>query len=134
MGVYIFVLAAAIAVFGILIFYKRNVELIKEDPSNTPEAHKNFFIGAAISESIPLILVIMGIVNLEQVPMEEIYFPAIIVVFLMVFSLFFIFLQRAVGTDEESKPRVTTFSLIAVAVTNAIPFIALLFLFMSTQA
>ena len=133
MGVYIFVIAAAVAVFGILMMYKKNVERLKENPSQVAEVHKNFFIGTAVIEALPIVLLILGFVNVEPVPMEQIYLPAIIVIMLIAFSVFFIFLQRAVGTDEDSKQVVTSFSMIAVMMSNAIPIIALVFLFLSAQ-
>ena len=133
MGLYIFVLAAALAVFGILFFFKRNVERIKEDPSQYPEAQKNFFIGTAISEALPIVLLVLGFANQPKAPLEEIYLPLVIVGFLLIFSIFFIFLQRAVGVDEDSKPFVTNFSLIAVTVSVSIPIIAIVFLFLSVQ-
>ena len=134
MGVYIFVIAAALAVFGILMMYKKNVERLKEDPSQIGEAHRSFFIGTAVIEALPIVLLILGLVNLEPVPMEDIYLPAIIIVLLAAFSVFFIFLQRAVGTDEESKQAVNNFSMIAIMMSNAIPIIALVFLFLSVQS
>lgn len=134
MGLYIFVLAAALAVFGILIMYKKNVERLKEDPSQVGEVHKSFFMSTAVIEALPIVLLILGIVNVEPVPMEDIYLPAIIIVMLAAFSIFFIFLQRAVGTDEDSKPVVNNFSMIAIMMSNAIPIIALVFLFMSVQS
>jgi F0F1-type ATP synthase membrane subunit c/vacuolar-type H+-ATPase subunit K len=133
MGLYIFVIAAAIAVIGILLIFKRQVEQIKEDPSRVGVAQQNFFIGTAIIEIVPILLLIYGIVNLETVPVEEIYVPVVIVALLMVFSVFFILLQRAVDVDEESKQPVTTFSFVAIAMANAIPLIAIVFLFMAGQ-
>lgn len=133
MGLSLYVLAAAIAVFGILMFYKRNVERIKEDPEQVAEAQKNFFIGAAISESLPIVLLILGLVNQDPVRMQDIYLPGLFIVGLMAFSVFFIFLQRAVGTDEASKQAVTNFSLVALMVTNAIPIVAIVFLIISVQ-
>lgn len=130
---YIYVLAAAIAVFGILIFFKRNVELIKEDPNQVQEAQKNFFIGTAISESLPIVLLILGFVNQEPVTMDEITLPLIIVAGLIAFAVFFIFLQRAVGVDEENKQAVMNFSMIAVALSCAIPIVAIVFMFLSLQ-
>ena len=132
MGLYIYVLAAAIAVFGILIVFKINVEKIKENPDQREKAQQNFFIGAAISESLPIILLIFGIISMETATsMEELYLPAIIIIMLMAFAVFFIFLQRTVGVDAKSKEVIKIFSFIGIAMANAVPIIALMFLFMA---
>ena len=132
MGLYIYVLAAAIAVFGILIAFKINVEKIKENPDQREKAQQNFFIGVAISESIPIILLIFGFINMETASsMEEIYLPVILVIMLMAFAIFFVFLQRSVGVEAKSKEVIKVFSFIGIAMANAIPIIALVFLFMA---
>lgn len=134
MGLYIYVAAAAIAVFGITFVFKSNVEKIKADPEQAPKAQTNFFIGAAISETLPIILLVLGLINQETAgSMEDIYFPAILIIMLMAFAVFFIMLQRSVGVPEDSKNIVDTFSFIAIAMANAIPIAALVFLFLSVQ-
>lgn len=134
MGLYIYVAAAAIAVFAIVFVFKLNVEKIKENPEQAPKAMTHFFIGAAISETLPIILLVLGLINLEPVhSIEEIYFPGILIIMFMAFAMFFILLQRAVGSHEDSKAAVNNFSFIAIAMANAIPIAALVFLFISVQ-
>lgn len=132
MGLYIYVAAAALAVIGILSVYKINIEKIKKDPEEAAKIQQNFFIGVAISEALPIVLLIIGMMNMQPVQsMEELYFPVIITAALMIYAVFFIFLHRNAGTDDDAKAAVRPFSYVALAVTMSIPVIALVFIFMA---
>lgn len=132
MDLYLYVIAAAMAVLAILFFYKMNVEKIKETPEKVGKAHTNFFMGAAMSEAIPIILIIFAYTSIEPVQaVEGLIIPGIFIVLIMLFSVFFIFLQRSVGVPEESKSAVNQFSMIAIAMANAVPIVAIVFLFLS---
>ncbi|WP_026909362.1 hypothetical protein [Paucisalibacillus globulus] len=123
---YYFALAAILAVIPILLIFKVNIEKIKENPSDVGSAQTKFFIGVAIAEVIPIILIVLGLMDLTPASsIEELYIPGLIVILCMVFAPFFILLQRSVGVPEEAKQKVTTFSMIAWAMVNAIPFISI---------
>lgn len=122
---YIFVLAAFIAVTGILIVFKINVEKIKENPETIQIAQRNLFIGSAISETIPIILIVYGFATVETV--ENISVPFMLVILILAFSLFFIFLQSKVDVDENNRGPVQQFSRISMALVSAIPIIAIVF-------
>lgn len=128
---YLFAIAAILACVSILLVFKINIEKLKENPENTADIHTKFFIGVAIAEVIPMILVIFGLMDLTPAAsIEELYIPGIIVIFALVFSPLFIFLQRFAGVPENAKQTVMTFSLIGIALANAIPLIALVGLFL----
>ncbi|WP_067728603.1 hypothetical protein [Oceanobacillus damuensis] len=129
MFAYVLAAAAAIAVIGIIIFFKINMDRIKENPDQVAKAQTNFFIGAAISESIPIIMIFFALINAEPVPVEDLYVPASIVIMLMVIAAFFIFLQRKVDVEDSQKQSITTFSFIVLGLVNAIPIIALVLMF-----
>ncbi|WP_010648290.1 hypothetical protein [Oceanobacillus massiliensis] len=133
MAPYIFAAAAVIAVIGIIIVFKINLDKIKENPNLMEKAQTNFFIGVAISESLPLILIIYAFINIQEepVPVDELYIPALIVIMMMVFAAFFIFLQQKVDVEEGQKQQVISFSMIALALANSIPIIALVMMFMN---
>ncbi|WP_337017457.1 hypothetical protein [Oceanobacillus massiliensis] len=133
MAPYIFAAAAVIAVIGIIIVFKINLDKIKENPDLMEKAQTNFFIGVAISESLPLILIIYAFINIQEepVPVDELYIPALIVIMMMVFATFFIFLQQKVDVEEGQKQQVISFSMIALALANSIPIIALVMMFMN---
>ncbi|GAB3789550.1 hypothetical protein [Virgibacillus kimchii] len=123
---YLFVAAAALAVIPILILYKINVEKLKKDPEARGKVQTNFMIGVAVSEVIPIILIIYGFVNMESVAnMAELYIPGLIVLFIMSFAISFIFLQKKVDVRPETKTLVHSFSMVSIPLSTAIPLISL---------
>lgn len=130
MGPYIFVIATIIAIVPILIISKIAMDRIKESPEQREKIYSQFFIGIALSETIPIILIIYGFANLSAVAnIEELYTPGLIIILFTIVAAIFIFLQRAVDVTEEIKGMVSTFSLIALAMTTAIPIISIVALF-----
>lgn len=131
MSPYIFTIAAALAVIGIISVFKINVNKIKENPEQLEKAQTSLFIGTAVSESFPLIMIVFALINATQVPIDELYIPALLIIFMMVFATFFIFLQGKVDVEEDQKAVVTRFSMITIALVNAIPIVALVLMFMN---
>ncbi|WP_010099224.1 hypothetical protein [Ornithinibacillus scapharcae] len=128
---YYFAFAAILAVISILLVFKKNVDKLKENPEEYGNIQTKFFIGVAIAETIPLILIVFGLMNASPASsMEDLYIPGAIVIFSMIFAAFFIFLQRSVGVPEESKQKVTHFSMLVLMLINAIPIVSLVGLFM----
>ncbi|NBJ68797.1 hypothetical protein [Roseburia sp. 1XD42-34] len=128
---YVFVAAAALAMLPILVLFKMNVEKLKQDPSLQTKVQTNMMIGVAISEFLPILLIIYGFSQMELVTdVSDLYTPATILIFLVVFTVFFIFLQNKVDVPEEAKSIVKQFSFISIALILAIPIIAFVAFFM----
>ncbi|WP_156290911.1 hypothetical protein [Oceanobacillus salinisoli] len=128
---YIPVVAAVIAVAGILFAFKSNIDKIKQEPDKLEKYQTKLFIGAAISEAIPIILIIYGFSAMETVALlTELYVPMTIVIALIVFSMIYIFLQTRLDVDEELKPAIRSFGIIGLGLVNAIPIISLVMLFL----
>ncbi|MGP4063897.1 hypothetical protein ACTWPF_03175 [Oceanobacillus sp. M65] len=131
MVAYYFVAAAVLAALPILTLYKVLVGKLKEEPSAQASIQQKFFIGVALSETIPLLLIVFGYINITPVnSVEELYIPGLIVLFIMAYAVFFIFLQRNVDVTPEAKPIVQSFTLISLALALGVPIIALVSLFM----
>lgn len=131
MGPYIFVLAAVLAIIPILIIFKITMERIKEDPTQRTKAQTHFFIGTALSETIPIILIIYGFSNITTVSnIDEVYLPGIIILLMVGFATLFIFLQRTIDVEENTKEVVNAFAMMGLGITNAIPIMAIVGLFM----
>jgi F0F1-type ATP synthase membrane subunit c/vacuolar-type H+-ATPase subunit K len=131
MVAYYFVAAAVLAALPILTLYKVLVGKLKEEPTAQASIQQKFFIGVALSETIPLLLIVFGYINLTPVnSVEELYIPGLIVLFIMAYAVFFIFLQRNVDVTPEAKPIVQSFTLISLALALGVPIIALVSLFM----
>ncbi|AXI10593.1 hypothetical protein CV093_18790 [Oceanobacillus sp. 143] len=130
MGIYLFVVAAILAAISISVLFKINIGKIKEQPEQTSKIQTNFFIGVAISEAIPIVLLIFGLINTETVSSnQQLFVPAIIIILTIIYASFFLFLQSKVDVVEENKASVTSFTAIGMAMVNAIPIIALVLLF-----
>lgn len=130
MSPYIFVIATVLAIIPILIIFKVSMERIKEDPNNRAKAQIQFFIGAALSEVVPLILFVYGFSNISPVQtVNELYLPGIIILLAMGFATFFIFLQRMIDVDEELKDVANIFAMIGLSIASAIPIVSIVALF-----
>lgn len=131
MGPYIFVIATIVAVLPILFIFKITVERVKENPNLKEKALIQFFIWVAIIETVPILLIVFGMMNLESVPrMEELYMPGIIIILTAGFAALFIFLQRTFDVEEELKEFMNTSAMICLALANAIPLISIVALFL----
>ncbi|GAB3065844.1 hypothetical protein [Virgibacillus ainsalahensis] len=130
MAAYLFAAAAVLAVIPILVVFKVNLQKIKEDPSKKEAVQTRFFIGVALSETIPIILIMLAFIQMNPVTsISELYIPGLIVIFMMAYGLFFINLQKRIDVPSEAKQYVQTFAAIAMALCNSIPIIALVGLF-----
>lgn len=128
---YIFVLAAVLAAIPILILFKVNLEKLKENPEARGKVQNNFMVGIAVSEIIPILLIIYGFVNMEQAAgMEELYIPGLIILFVMAFSIGFIFLQKNIDVVPEIKSLINSFAMVSMPLTIAVPMISFIALFL----
>lgn len=126
MNPYIFVIATVLAIVPLLIIFKVSIERIKEEPTHAGKAQQHFMIGAALSEIIPIIIIIYGFANITSVEaINELYLPGIIVLLLTSVSGFFIFLQSLVDVKEETKQVVTSFTMISLALMTSIPIVSI---------
>lgn len=131
MMAYIFVVAAVLAVIPILFLFKKNVERLKEDPTQVNKVQTNFMIGVAVSEVIPLLLMVYGFIALSPVEdVSELYIPGFIILLFMGMAVFFINSQRRVDVEDHAKNTVNSFATISIALVNAIPIMALVGIFM----
>lgn len=131
MGPYIFVIATILAILPILIIFKVSMERIKEDPAQAEKAQINFIIGTALSEIIPIILVVYGFANIEPVTnIKELYMPGIIVLLTIGVSIFFMLLQRVIDVDEEIKNVIQIFTMIGIAFASSLPIMSIVAFFM----
>ncbi|MCJ0929601.1 hypothetical protein GLV94_07085 [Virgibacillus halodenitrificans] len=128
---YIFVAAAVLAVIPILILYKIHSSKLKEDPSLRDKVQTKFMIGIAISEAIPMILIVYGFINLEPVQtISALFIPFLIVLFLMAYAAFFILVNKRIDVTPESEETVNAFAMVSLPLSMSMPLIALVSLFL----
>lgn len=118
--------AVIIAVLGIAVNFKIHIEKLKEDPSRSGSIQSKFFIGVALVEAIPIILVVIGFTKLTTVSsFNEILLPGIITIITALFGILFVFLQSKVDVTKASKGVINTFTYIGIMLIMAFPIIAI---------
>lgn len=128
---YVFIIASIIAIFSILTIFKIQLKKLKADPDNMQKIQLTFFIGIAIAELIPVVLLFYGIMNITPVAaLSELYVPTFIILAAMALGSFFVYLQTKADVSEDAKSLVTSFAFVANAVAMSIPIISLVGLFM----
>lgn len=131
MSPYIFVLATVIALIPLLIIFKVFIDKLKENPEAREKITVRFIIGAALSEVIPILLIIYAFVQKQTVQgFDEILMPILIILLLVGVAIFFIFLQKKIGVSKDSKKAVSHFISLVILFINTIPLLALVGLFM----
>lgn len=123
---YLFVAASAIAVLAVSFILKWNMDKIKYDPRTIEKAQINLMLGTGVAEVIPIILVVIGMVKLEQgASINDLMTPIIIILLLMGFAVIFSFLQMRVGTPEKIKGRIQVLGFVGLGLALPIPIVSL---------
>lgn len=138
---WLFVLAAAIAVIGIVIAFKQLAASLEEKIFNKERSGQepfqkdlsSFFIKVAIIEAIPIILIVLGFINIETLPdgrdPSDLTIPLFLVIFSFIFGVLNIFLTRGrlladQNIEGESKAFINTVIFVGIGMVSAIPIIA----------
>lgn len=128
---YYFVIATVLAVLPIAFIYKITLERLIDKPDSSDTLQMDFFKWVAIAEILPIIFAIIGFMNLEPVgTMNELIFPGLLVVVLMMFGIAFIVMQRFAGIPDDLKMIINTLTMIGVMLINSIPLISIVALFL----
>lgn len=140
---YLFVIAAVIAVTGIISAYKKAHNAILEGEGDTTKIQSKFLLHVAIIEALPIILLIIGFIFAEgqTFTMEDIYIPLAIVIGLFIFNAFIVFsqisqvkhLRQLKQIEEHTLNAARGISFIAIALSNAVPIISLVFMILITS-
>ncbi|WP_100009931.1 hypothetical protein [Lentibacillus sediminis] len=127
---YIFVIAAWLAALPTLVLFKKYLDQLKKDPSQSQAVLQKFSIGASVSEIIPIILLVYGFTQVQAVQdASELFIPGILILLLLVLIVIFIFMQRMVDVEPEAKQNVGNFANMALGLSCAIPIACLVALF-----
>jgi len=123
---YIFVAASVISVFAIIFVIKWSLDKIKRNPDvNIEKVQQNMFIGVALAESIPIILVVVGLTTLAPAyELNELLTPLGIVILLAAFAIFFIKLQTTIGVPEKLKGRIQLIGFIGIGLVIPVPMVS----------
>ncbi|WP_404330126.1 hypothetical protein [Mesobacillus maritimus] len=135
---WLFVLAAIIAVFGILAAFKNLMAYVKQKIEANEEISMQslqkkqgqFFVKVALSESVPLILIVFGFISMDSSKDQHIFIPLLLVLAVLIFALFQVvnIRRNTLGfgeTSTELKNIVNTLCFLGGALMSAIPIISI---------
>lgn len=125
MAPYVFMLATVINVVPIVFLFKVLINRLKEDTSLKNSIMTKFFIGVAMIEVIPILLIVYGMMDQEKYPMSEMVVPGAVVLLMMGLAGIAILLQRRIDVPAEAKETVNTFTFVALALAMSIPIISI---------
>jgi F0F1-type ATP synthase membrane subunit c/vacuolar-type H+-ATPase subunit K len=141
--VWLFVIAAIIAVFGIIFGFKVMIAGIESKLENKiplnqqtlqPELTR-FFITIGIVETIPIILLVLGFSQLDtlynQQPGDKIMIPFSIVIITILFGIINVVITRSRLFNEneltnESRNLINTIAFIGIGMVSAVPSISII--------
>ncbi|SEM20031.1 hypothetical protein SAMN05192533_101391 [Mesobacillus persicus] len=143
---WLFVLAAVIAVLGILAAFKNFMGKVQQkfesekslNMQSLQKEQMQFFFKVALVEAIPILMIVYGFMLIDPTQEQSIAFPIILILAVLGFALLQVLnIRRAVlGYEEppkELKTIVHTLLFIGIALMSAIPILSIVALLTMTQ-
>ncbi|WP_404470142.1 hypothetical protein [Sutcliffiella horikoshii] len=125
-ALYLFVIAAVIASFGISIVLRSSMEKLVLEPATFTQIQSRFFIYVAVIEALPIILIVFGFMTLMDSTVNLFIPITIVAVSVLVnFILNLIKKNELVGGAPELQEKLMTFFLIGNVLMTAIPLVAI---------
>jgi len=132
-NIYFFVVAALISVIPILVIFKQNVNKLIDEPQQFPQVQKRFFIGAAISKILPVIIIILGMLRMPSgLDISRLYIPWLIIIAVVIFGFFYVSSPKKLDAERDVKIAVNTLITITRPHLFTIPIMSIVFLFLMT--
>lgn len=124
-----FIFASFIATTGISYVVRNTLKNLAANPEQITNIQSKMFIGVAVVEAIPILLIILGYNGIESSTMNG-TIPAIIIVIIAATNTLLIRRQAKVlvidhSTKEEAKPLISALEKISYALVTAIPIVGL---------
>lgn len=130
MAIYFFLGAAVFSIIPLLYLYKINIEKVQTDPENFNQIQKSFFIGVSISKILPALLLVLGIVQMEDVAIEQLIIPWLIILLVLLYGIYYILSFKKLPLKGQAKVAVQALSTVALPFIFSIPLMAAFFLFL----
>lgn len=122
-------LAAIVATTGIGIVIRKAMREMAATPDQRQQIQSRMFIGVAIAEALPLILIVLGFIMLESFTGSVVVPVAIIIavtaINFVVLLRTFLDLVKDPHADKQTKTMVQTTFFIGYALMTAVPIIAI---------
>ncbi|HLS35890.1 MAG TPA: hypothetical protein VK061_06605 [Bacillota bacterium] len=133
MAVYLFTGAAVLSIIPLIFIFKINAEKLAEEPDNFNEIQKRFFISVLVSKVIPALLIIMGITQMKDVPVDQLIIPWLIILFSLVYGIYYIVSFKRRPFEGKPKIAVDTFVNLAIPFIFSIPLMSAVFMFLMME-
>ncbi|WP_430493978.1 hypothetical protein [Rossellomorea marisflavi] len=129
MALYLMALAAIIATTGIGIVIRKAMREMVAHPDQRQQIQSRMFIGVAIAETLPLILIVLGFIMIESFTGSVVIPVAITIavtaVNFVVLLRTFLDVVKDPHADKQTKAMVQTTFFIGYALMTAVPIIAI---------
>lgn len=121
MEAYFFVVATLLAVLPTMVIFKWALNNIRREPEKQQHFFMRFFIYVGIVEAIPIILIVLGLINVQPIAQfDDLFTPLSIVVITYIVAAIYIFMQRVDDIDVNTLQLRMT----ALAFSSAIPIVS----------
>src|SRR5690625_4268464 len=105
---YIFMIAALISIFAVLIIFKLYLNRLIEEPETLVAIQRRFLISIGISKVIPIILLIFGMAKMSEFEQGNVIIPILIIVVAVIYTLYDISKQNNQSYDQKTQQAVYT--------------------------
>lgn len=126
-ALYYVTMAAVMATMGISVIVGKTLEKLSENPKEIEKLKNKMFLEVAGLEVIPIILVVLSFVHIEQATAEK-GIPLFFVIGSLLLSLFLLFTKRkevlGVTKEKETKNHINILFACGIALIFAFPVIA----------
>lgn len=123
--IYFFVIAVLIATGGISFISRKALYDVAQKPGNLQSIQTKLFIGVALVEVIPIVLVVFGFTNLDQSTINPVT-PLILVAIITVINgghVFKTYLTLMGDADKQAKEKLRMLFMVCLPLLMAFPII-----------
>ncbi|WP_088075388.1 hypothetical protein [Litchfieldia alkalitelluris] len=141
--IYLYLLASFIAVFGLLISFKKMVSIMEDKlekgesvtKSSFQKEYNKFFITAPMIEFIPILLIVFSFIQMEewapQITQNDVILPMILIIIILLFGVLNVFLIRRrivsiSNIDSASKNFINTTTFMGISLISSIPALSII--------
>ncbi|QSS98859.1 hypothetical protein IMZ31_12185 [Pontibacillus sp. ALD_SL1] len=124
--IYFFVIAVLIATGGISFISRKALHDVAQKPDNLQSIQTKLFMGVALVEVIPIVLVVFGFINLDQSTINPVT-PLILVAIITVINgghVFKTYLSLLGDADKQAKEKLRMLFMVCLPLLMAFPIVA----------
>ncbi|AST91448.1 MULTISPECIES: hypothetical protein [Sutcliffiella] len=124
-AIYLFVIAAVIASFGITIVVRSTMDKVMETPEKLASLQSRLFIFVALIEVVPLILIVIGFMYLMDSTVNAILPLGVVILSVLVnFISLFVKKNELISHESHVQNSLNTLFMIGTVLMAAIPLVA----------